>query len=108
MKAVPGFMLVRSRWVVAKEGDSKEPVFHARRVRCKVKKGGEKVDDLYATTPLLDVTHIMFFQFSSGANPEGKFRGHPQELFQWSADTELVDASIQKVGTCIHLVGRLV
>ena len=44
MKTVPDYILVRSRWVMANKGDSKEPDVRARLVGCEVNKGGEKVD----------------------------------------------------------------
>ena len=38
MKTVQNYILVRSRWVMANKGDSKEPDFRARLVGCEVKK----------------------------------------------------------------------
>ena len=58
MKTVPDYILVRSRWVMASKGDSKEPDVRARLVGCKVNKGGETVDALYASTPPMEANSI--------------------------------------------------
>ena len=39
MKTVPDYMLVRSRWVMANKGDSKEPDVRAGLVGCEVNNG---------------------------------------------------------------------
>ena len=72
MKTVPDSMLVRSRWVMANKGDSKEPDVPARLVSCEVNKGGEKVDAFYASTPPLEANKMYFSQFSSEQTRKGK------------------------------------
>ena len=72
MKTVPDYILVRSRWVMANKGDSKEPDVRARLVGCEVNKGGEKVDAFYASTPPLEVKNIWFSQISSERTRKGK------------------------------------
>ena len=62
MKTIPNYELVRSKWVMANKGDSKEPDVRARLVGCEVNKGGEKVDAFYATTPPLETKHILLSQ----------------------------------------------
>ena len=42
MKAVLDYMLVRSRWVMANKGDSKEPNVRARLVGCEINKAARK------------------------------------------------------------------
>ena len=44
MKTVPEYILVRSKWVMANKGDSKESDDRARLVSCEFNKGGETVD----------------------------------------------------------------
>ena len=53
IKTVPDYILVRSRWVMANKGYSKEPDVRARLVGCEVNKGGEKGNEFYASTPPL-------------------------------------------------------
>ena len=48
---MPDYILVRSRWVMANKGDSAEPDMRARLVGCEVKKGSEKNDQFFASTP---------------------------------------------------------
>ena len=72
MKTVPDYILVRSRWVMANTGDSKEPDVRARLVGCEVNKGSEKVDAFYASTPPLEAKNILFSQFSSERTRKGK------------------------------------
>ena len=62
MKTVPDYILVRSRWVMANKGDSKEPDAQARLIVCEVNKGGENVDAFYALTPPLKAKHILLSQ----------------------------------------------
>ena len=72
MKTVPNYILVRSKWVMANKGDSKEPAVRARLVGCEVNKGGEKVDAFYASTPPLKAKNMLFSQFSSERIRKGK------------------------------------
>ena len=58
MKTAPDYILVRSRWVMANKGDSKEPSVRARLVGCEVNKGGESVDAFYASTPPLEAKNM--------------------------------------------------
>ena len=58
MKTVADYMLVRSRWVMANKGESKDSDVRASLVGCEVNKGGEKLDAFDASTPPLEANQI--------------------------------------------------
>ena len=72
MKTVPDYIRVRSRWVMANNGDSAEPDVRARLVGCEVNKTGEKNDAFFASTPPLEAKKIMFSQYASERHRKSK------------------------------------
>ena len=59
MEKIPGYILVRSRWVLCNKGDSASPDVRARLVSCELNKG-DKNDAFSASTPPLEGKRILF------------------------------------------------
>ena len=64
MENVPGYTIVRSRWVLCNKGDSQSPDVCARLVACELNKG-DKNDAFSASTPPLEGKRILFARYTS-------------------------------------------
>ena len=64
-KKVPDYILVRSRWVMAKKEDFDHRDVRARTCGGEVKKSGEKFDAFNASTPPLEDKKMLFSQFAT-------------------------------------------
>ena len=103
MKTVPDYILVRSRWVMANKGDSKEPDFRARSVGCEVNKGGEKVDALLCLNSTIGSAKHFVFTVLVRAKPEGQaldnqFCWHQKSLLQWQVSSRSLYAPAKSIG----------
>ena len=61
---IPGYKLVRSRWVVYNNGDADTPDCRARLVSCELNHDG-KVDAFSASTPPLEANELEFGKYAS-------------------------------------------
>ena len=113
MKTVPDYILVKSKWVMASKGDSKEPDIRARLLGCEVSNGSKKVDAFYASTPPLEAKNMLFSQFSSERTQKGKplrmsFVDIRKANFNGKPIRNLFMQFPKELGRAPNLVGRLV
>lgn len=71
MVKVPGYILVRSRWVLCNKSDSVDPDVRARLASCELKKG-DRNDAFSGSTPPLEGNRILFARYASERNWNGK------------------------------------
>ena len=71
MKAIPDYILVRSRWVLCNKGDADSPDVRARLVSCELN-NGEKNDFFSASTPPLEGKRMLFSKYVSERHRQGK------------------------------------
>ena len=65
MQQVPGYILVRSRWVLCNNGDSDTPDVRARLVSCEINKDGQSNAAFAASTPPLEAKKIHFAKYAT-------------------------------------------
>ena len=65
MEKIPGYILVRSRWVLCNKGDSLSPDVRARLVACEINKGDKNDVAFTASTPPLEAKRILFARYTS-------------------------------------------
>ena len=64
MEQIPGYILVRSRWVFCNKGDADEPDERARLVSCEINREGRN-DAFAASTPPLEAKKILFAKYAT-------------------------------------------
>ena len=69
MEKVPGYILVRSRWVLCNKGDSEAPDVRARLVSCELNQG-DRNDAFSDSTPPLEGKRILFAKYACERTPE--------------------------------------
>ena len=70
MKAIPDYILVRSRWVLCNKGDAESPDVRARLVSCELN-NDDKHDFFSASTPPLEGKRMLFSRYTSERQRNG-------------------------------------
>ena len=113
MRAVPGHIHVRSRWVCCNKGDDSMPDVRCRLVACEINKGGDRPDHFFASTPPLEAKKLLFARFAqermrSGQHLQLSFVDVRKAYFNGIPRRPVYMQFPKELGLPNNLVGKLV